>query len=72
MNCNFWKFASTLERGFHVPYDRDKEVVTCPECKSRILSKEYDIPDYSYTTSDGYIVYRCPICGEVLTVIELA
>ena len=26
MSSNFWRFASTLEKEFHVPYDRDREV----------------------------------------------
>ena len=30
MSSNFWRFASTLEKEFHVPYDRDREVVLCP------------------------------------------
>ena len=70
MGKNFWKFASILEKDFGVSYDRDKEVVFCPECKSTI-SNEWDICDYAYSTPDGYIVYRCPICGEPLTVREL-
>ena len=71
MGCTFWKFASTIEKGFHTPYDRDKDEVTCPECKSIIRGDKWDIVDYAYTTSDGYLVYRCPLCGEVLDVIEL-
>lgn len=71
MGRNFWKFASVLEKDFNVPYDRNREVVLCPECDSMIVSSEWDICDYAYSTSDGYIVYRCPICGEPLTVREL-
>lgn len=70
MGCNFWKFASTIEKGFHIPYDRDKDVILCPECESMIVGSEWDITDYAYTTSDGYLVYRCPICGAILDVIE--
>ena len=68
---HFWRFASTLEKGFKVPYDRDREVVLCPECKGMIVNSEWDIKDYTSTTADGYLVYRCPLCGEVLTAIEL-
>ena len=64
---HFWKFAATIERDFHVPYDRDKEVVLCPECGSRIVNGEYDVRDYAYATEDMYIVYKCPICGKCLT-----
>ena len=68
---HFWRFASTLEKGFHVPYDRDKEIVVCPECNGLIVNSHWDIKDYTSTTTDGYLVYRCPLCGEVLTAIEL-
>ena len=71
MSHNFWRFASALEMGFHVPYDRDKEIVICPECKAMIVNSEWDITDYCSTTSDGYLIYKCPICHEVLTVTEI-
>ena len=71
MSHNFWRFASALEMGFHVPYDRDKEVVLCPECEAMIVNSEWDITDYCSTTSDGYLIYKCPICHEVLTVTEI-
>ena len=71
MSHNFWRFASTLEKGFHVPYDRDIEAVICPECKAKIVSTDWDIRDYCSSTSDGYLIYSCPICHEVLTVIEI-
>ena len=71
MGCTFWRFASTLEKGFHVPYDREREVVLCPECESMIVASEWDTPDYAYTTSDGYLVYKCPICRKLLTAVEL-
>ena len=64
---HFWRFAATLEKDFRVPYDRDREVILCPECKSMIVNSECDIKDYSYMTEDGYIVYNCPICGKALT-----
>lgn len=68
---HFWRFASTLEKGFHVAYDRDREEVDCPECGEIIVNSEWDIKDYTSTTPDGYLVYRCPLCGEILTAIEL-
>lgn len=68
MGSNFWRFASTLEKEFHVPYDRDREVVLCPECKSMLVSSELDFKDYTSYTEDGYVVYTCPLCGCVLTV----
>ena len=71
MGCNFWRFASTLEHDFGVFYDRDEESVNCPECDEPLYSCDWSTKDYASTTADGYLVYKCPICGEVLTVIEL-
>ena len=71
MGRNFWKFASILEKDFGVVYDREEEFVTCPECEEPLYGCDWDLKDYASTTSDGYLVYRCPVCGEVLTVIEL-
>jgi len=71
MSCNFWKFASVLEKDFGdlgVSYDRYYESVNCPECEEILYSCDWEISDYAFTTSDGYIVYRCPVCGKVLTV----
>ena len=68
MGRNFWKFASVLEKDFGVFYDRDEESVDCPECGEPLYSCDWDISDYASTTADGYIIYRCPVCGEVLTV----
>ena len=48
MSHNFWRFASTLEKGFHVPYNRDIEAVTCPECKAIISNSELICKDKSY------------------------
>ena len=63
MSSNFWKFASTLEKEFHVPYDRDSEVVACPECDEFIEGDKWKFEDYTSYDSEGYIVYTCPICG---------
>ena len=67
MGSNFWRFASTLEKEFHVPYDRDKEVVLCPECKRLLVGSELQFEDYTSYTEDGYVVYGCPYCKCVLT-----
>ena len=67
MSSNFWRFASTLEKEFHVPYDRDKEVVLCPECKAKIAKSEVDFKDYTSRTEEDYVVYSCPYCKRVLT-----
>ena len=66
MSSNFWRFASTLEKEFHVPYDRDREVVLCPECKM-IAKSEVDFEDYTSYTEDNYVVYSCPYCQKTLT-----
>lgn len=66
MSSNFWRFASTLEKEFHVPYDRDREVVLCPECKAMIAKSEVDFEDYTSYTEDNYVVYSCPYCGRTL------
>ena len=71
MSSNFWRFASTLEKEFHVPYDRDREVVLCPECSSFVAKNEVDFKDYTSCTEDGYIVYSCPYCQRVLTCIPI-
>lgn len=71
MGSHFWRFASTLEKGFHVSYDRDNEVVLCPECKSKIINSEWDLKDYTSVTEDGYLVYTCPICGRELACREI-
>jgi RNase P subunit RPR2 len=67
MSSNFWRFASTLEKEFHVPYDRDKETILCPECQRLIRGVEQNFKDYTSRTEDDYIVYSCPYCGRVLT-----
>ena len=67
MGSNFWRFASTLEKEFHVPYDRDKEVVLCPECKVPIVGHEVDFKDYTSRADEDYVVYSCPYCKKVLT-----
>lgn len=66
MGSNFWRFASTLEKEFHVPYDRDREVVLCPECRRTIVGEKFDFKDYTSYTEDGYVVYSCPYCKRVL------
>lgn len=66
MSLNFWKFASTLEKEFHVPYDRDSEVVACPECDGFIDGHDWEFEDYTSYDSEGYVVYTCPLCGCVL------
>lgn len=66
MGSNFWRFASTLEKEFKVPYDRDKEVVLCPECKAMIAKSKVDFEDYTSYTEDNYVVYSCPYCGCTL------
>ena len=67
MSLNFWRFASTLEKDFGVPYDRDSEVVACPECHEFIENEKFEFTDYASCDENGYIVYTCPICGCVLT-----
>ncbi len=67
MKSHFWRFAATLEEEFGVPYDRDKEAVLCPECKSMIVGSEWDFEDYVSGAEDGYVVYSCPMCKRVLT-----
>ena len=42
MGSNFWRFASTLEKEFHVLYDRDREEIDCPECGEIIAGSEWD------------------------------
>jgi hypothetical protein len=66
MSSNFWRFASTLEKEFHVPYDRDKEIVLCPECKAIIAKSEVDFKDYTSRTDEDYVLYSCPYCKRVL------
>ena len=66
MSSNFWRFASTLEKEFHVPYDRDREIVLCPECRSMIVKSEVNFEDYTSYTEDNYVVYSCPHCKRVL------
>ena len=66
MSSNFWRFASTLEKEFHVPYDRDREVVLCPECGVMLVGSELDFKDYISYTEDGYVVYSCPYCAQTL------
>ena len=67
MSSNFWRFASTLEKEFGVPYDRDREVVLCPECRRTIVGEKFDFKDYTSYTEDGYVVYSCPYCKCALT-----
>jgi len=67
MSSNFWKFASTLEKEFSVPYDRDSEVVACPECHEFIEGNKWKFEDFTSYDPDGYVVYTCPLCGCVLT-----
>ena len=67
MGSNFWRFASTLEKEFHVLYDRDREEIDCPECGEIIAGSEWDFHDYTSYDDEGYVVYTCPICGQVLT-----
>ncbi len=71
MASNFWRFASILEKEFGVYYDREEAFVICPECDESLYNCDWDIPDYASTTFDGYLVYRCPICGNILCVTEL-
>ena len=66
MSSNFWRFASTLEKEFHVPYDRDREIVLCPECSVPIVKAEVNFEDYTSCTEDDYVVYNCPHCGKTL------
>ena len=66
MSSNFWKFASILEKEFHVAYDRDREEIDCPECGEIIAGNDWEFEDYTSYDSEGYIVYTCPICGCVL------
>ena len=67
MSSNFWKFAATLERDFNVPYDRDREIVLCPECHGDIYGEKWEFHDFTSYDDEGYVVYTCPICGQVLT-----
>lgn len=68
MSSNFWKFAATLERDFNVPYDRDREVVRCPECGKDIRGEQWEFHDFtSYDNDEEYVIYTCPICKQVLT-----
>jgi predicted RNA-binding Zn-ribbon protein involved in translation (DUF1610 family) len=67
MSSNFWRFASTLEKEFQVPYDRDREIVLCPECRWMIVKSEVNFEDYTSYTEDNYVVYSCPHCGKTLT-----
>jgi RNase P subunit RPR2 len=67
MSSNFWRFASTLEKEFKVPYDRTLERVLCPECRRIIVGEKFDFKDYTSYTEDGYVVYSCPYCKRVLT-----
>lgn len=67
MSSNFWRFASTLEKEFHVHYDRDNEEVECPECGGYIRGAKWKFEDYTSCTEDGYVVYSCPQCKRVLT-----
>jgi predicted RNA-binding Zn-ribbon protein involved in translation (DUF1610 family) len=56
-----------LEKEFGVPYDRDREIVLCPECRFMIVKSEVNFEDYTSYTEDGYVVYNCPHCGKTLT-----
>lgn len=67
MKTHFWRFAAILEEEFGVFYDRDKEAVICPECKEAIRSDDWIFEDYTSCTEEGYVVYKCPICGKILT-----
>ena len=71
MAHNFWRFASTLEREFGSYYDRDEEFVECPECGEPLYNSDWAMKDYMKSTSDGYLLYQCPICGELLCVTEI-
>ena len=71
MAHNFWRFASTLEKEFGSFYDRDEEFVDCPECGEPLYSCDWDMRDYLQSTSDGYLIYKCPICGNILCVTEI-
>lgn len=66
MGSNFWRFASTLEKEFKVPYDRDREVVLCPECHKSIRGENFELKDYTSYTEDDYVIYNCPYCKRVL------
>ena len=52
MSSNFWKFAATLERDFNVPYDRDREVVRCPECGRDICGEQWEFHDFTSYDND--------------------
>ena len=67
MSSNFWKFASTLEKEFHVPYDRDSEVVACPECGGIIAAAEVEFDSYIEGIDEGNMVFKCPLCQKILT-----
>ena len=67
MKTHFWRFASTLEEEFGTTYDRDNEVVICPECQGKITNEEWEFEDYTSGTEDGYVIYYCPLCKCSLT-----
>ena len=66
MGCNFWRFASTLEKGFGVHYDRDEEFVECPECGEPLYSCDWDPQDYIVKDKGHFISYICPVCEAEL------
>jgi translation initiation factor 2 beta subunit (eIF-2beta)/eIF-5 len=68
---SFWRFASTLEKEFGCFYDRDEEFVECVECGEPLYSCDWETPDYMQSTSDGYLIYKCPVCGAILCVVEI-
>ena len=67
MSLNFWRFASTLEKDFGVSYDRDSEVVACPECHEFIENEKFELINYTDGIDEGNLVFKCPICQKILT-----
>jgi len=66
----FERFATTLVETFGVQYDEDEGFVICPECGEPLYECDWPMNEIG-SLVDKYMVYACPICGEVLTIEQL-
>jgi len=68
MNRFFEKFAQTIEKEFGMYFDREEEFVECPECEEPLYNCDWESSEYMKVSSDGHVVWQCPVCGSILAV----
>lgn len=68
MNRFFEKFAQTIEKEFGMYFDREEEFVECPECGEPLYDCDWAPSEYMKVSSDGHVIWQCPVCGSILAV----